>query len=428
MKTEVEQESPTRLKLVIEVEPDELKPIYEQTVKRLAREVNIPGFRKGKVPRAVLESRVGEDHIKDEFLKDALPALYMKAAGDEKIRPITFPELEVDHYHPGEPLTFTATVEVRPEVNLPEYKGIEVERPSTQPTDEEIEEQFSRLREQFGTLEPVGRNATEGDHVTIDLHAYRHDQKIDEASAEDLLYEVGSGSLVPELDKEVEGKRAGDIIKFNAVLPARFQQGGEEVSFSVIVKEVQAKRLPELDDEFAKTASEFDTLEELRSEILKRLEAIKGLEADSQVRTSVLEDLVDRANVPLPESAVEGETGSRLNHLVADLEQAGLTFDQYLEATKTTREELLNIYRQAAEKAVAADLILEAVAGAEDIDVSQKEIDEEIQNLSKRMEVEEDRLRKDLQESGRVQVLAGDILRRKALDFLVDQAKVSPSS
>lgn len=426
MKTTVEQESPTRLRLLIEVQPDELAPLYERTMKRLAGEVNIPGFRKGKVPKSVLESRVGPDTLKEEFLRDALPALYVQAASAEEVRPITLPEIDVTSYEQGAPLSFTATVEVRPEVTLPEYKGIEVERPSNKPTDEEINEQLERLRDRFGTLEPVGRNAVKGDYVTIDLQAYQHDQKIDQASAQDLVYEVGSASIVPELDTELEGKRAGDILKFNVVLPERFGDlAGKEVSFSVIVKDVQAKRLPALDDEFAKTASEFDTLDELKAEIVKRLETVKDLQAESEVRTRVLEDLVDRCDLPLPESIVQAEITSRVNRLGRELEQAGMTLDKYLEATKTNRDELLGVYREAAEKAAAADLILEAVANAEGIEVSEEEIEQEIQGLAEAMDVPVERLDKDLREADRVDVLAGDILRRKALDFLVEHAEIA---
>lgn len=426
MKTTVERESPTRLRLLIEVEPDELAPHYERTMKRLAGEVNIPGFRKGKVPRSVLETRVGTDTIKEEFLRDALPALYLQAASAEDVRPITLPELDVTSYERGEQLSFTATIEVRPEITLPEYKGIEVDRPTTEPTDEEINEQLERLRDRFGTLEPIGRNATKGDYVTIDLQGYQHDQKIDQASAQDLVYEVGSASIVPELDTELEGKRAGDILKFNSVLPQQFGDlAGKEVSFSVIVKDVQAKKLPALDDDFAKTASEFDTLDELKAEIVKRLDTVKGLQADSEMRSRILEDLVDRTDLPLPESIVDAEVAGRVNRLGRELEQAGMTLDQYLEATNMSREEILKVYREAAEKAVSADLVLEAVAKAEGIEVADEEIQQEIKGLAEAMDVEVERLDKDLRESDRVDVLAGDILRRKALDFLVEHAEVT---
>lgn len=427
MKTTIEHDGPTQRKLIIEVEPDEIAPHYDQTLRRLAKEVKIPGFRKGKVPKAVLETRVGKDAIREEFLKDALPRLYSEAASVESLQPVTYPSLEVTSFEEGGRLTFTATLEVRPEITLPEYKGIEVAKPSTKATDEEVEDQIGRIRERFGTLESIGRNGAKGDYVTIDLFAYKHDEKIDAASAEDLLYEVGSGGFVPELDTELEGKRPGDILKFNATMPASFgpPHGGEEVSFQVIVKDVQAKQLPEIDDEFAKTASEFDTLEELKTELRTRIESIKSLESDVVVRNRVLEDLVDRAEIDVPKSLVSHETEHRLARLLRELERAGVELEQYLEANSATQEDLVETYRKGAEKQVAADLLLDEIADAEGIRVEREDLDNEIASLAEQTEKEPDVLLKEMVANGTVNRLAGDILRRKALDLLVEHASIS---
>lgn len=430
MKTTVERESPTKLRLEIEVAPEELDPLYEATMKRLAGEINVPGFRKGKAPRALIESRVGEDAIRQEVLRDALPALYARAAGEESLRPVANPEIEVTDYEKGEPLRFTAVVEVRPRLSLPEYRGIEVAWPEAAPTEADVAEQLERLRERFGTLEPVARNAEEGDFVTIDLKTYRHDQQVDDASAQDLLYEIGSGSFVPELDTETVGKRTGDIYKFNAVLPDRFgsPHGGEEVTFSVLVKDVQTKRLPALDDEFAKTASEFDTLEELSTEIRSRLEIFKKAEADAEVRNKVIEDLIDRTDVPLPETMINRELERRILRLARDLERAGSTLDQYLAATSTSSEALVDSQKEAASKTVAAELVLEAVAEAEGLDVTEEDLDAEIERIAGLVDRASDKMREELEASGAILSLTGDILRRKALDYLVSQAKVDEGS
>ncbi|MGH9197850.1 MAG: trigger factor, partial [Acidimicrobiia bacterium] len=358
-------------------------------------------------------------------LREAVPVFYSRAISEEDVPAVSLPEIEVTRFEQGEPLHFTATVDVRPEVTLPEYKGIEVTRPEIAPTDEEVDDQLERLRERFGTLEPIGRNATKGDYATIDLIAYRHDQKIDDASATDLVYEVGSGAFVSELDAELDGKRTGDILKFNATLPeGTGELGGQEVAFSVVVKEVQTKRLPALDDEFAKTASEFETLDELKAEVRTRLETVMAASADSEVRSKVLEDLVERTEIEVPESMIAHETEHRLTRLLADLQRANLTLAQYLEGTGTTQEELLTRYREASEKSVAAQLVLEAVSQAEQVNVSSEEIDEEINRLSEALGRPADEVRRDLEEANQVQNLAGDILRRKTLDFLVEQAKV----
>jgi trigger factor len=425
MKTIVERESPTKVRLLVEVASDELAPFYEETVRRLGREVKVPGFRKGKVPKAVLETRMSRDAIRQEMLRDSLPKLYAEAVKGEEVRAVTLPDIEVTSFEEGTPLTFTATVEVRPEINLPQYKGIEVTRPDSAATDEEIDEQVERLRQRFGSLEPVARNAARGDYVTIDLKAYQHDVKIDEASAEDFLYEVGSAAFVPELDDELEGKRTGDILKLNAKLPESFaSHPGEEVSFSVIVKEVHAKRLPALDDDFAKTASEFDTLEELKADLRNRIEAAKKIEAGVEVRNRILEDLISRADVPLPESMVAHETQHRIERLVRDLQRAGLTLDKYLEAGQRTQEQLVAAYREVAEKSLAADLILDAVAKAEGIEAAPEEVSKEVAMIAESMEADAAKLEKDLADSGRLNAVAGDILRRKALDYLVEHANL----
>lgn len=426
MKTQIERESPTTLRLLIEVEPGELAPLYEQTLKRLGREVNVKGFRKGKVPRPVLETKLGKAAINEEVLKDALPALYARAAAEEEVKAITLPDIEVKNFQEGAPLEFTATVEVRPEISLPKYTGIEVERPSIHPTQEELDEHMERLRDRFGTLEPVGRPASERDFVTIDLNGYRHDEKIEEATAQDLLYEVGSGTIVPELDQELLGKRAGDIFKFNATLPeGPGKYGGEEISFTVIVKEVQAKRLPDLNDEFAKTASEFETLEELKEEIAKQVEVAKSVEADIEVRNLILEDLIDRSDIPIPESMISSEVQHRLTRLLNDLREAGVSVERYLQSQGATEEQLVAAYRKSAERSIAAELILEAVAAAEGIEVTDEEVSAEIEKLAQRVNGEAPVIRKQLEDSGRVARLAGDILSRKALNFLVEKAEVA---
>lgn len=427
MRTTLESEGPTKRKLIIEVEPAELAPIYEQTIKRLGEEVKVPGFRKGKVPKAVIESRLGTDAIREEFLRDALPTFYSQAARDEKLQPVTHPDLEITSYDSGGPLSFTATLEVRPEIVLPEDLTFSVERPMVSATDEEVEQQLERLRERFGTLEPVGRNAIDGDHVTIDLIATKHEEKIDAVSAEDLLYEVGSGGLVPALDEELRGKRAGDILQFNSTLPERFGPDleGQEVTFRVIVKEVQVLKLPELDDSFATTASEYDTLDELKAEVKRRIEAVKEVEADLVVRNRLVDLLLDAVDVTPPEAMVAAETESRLARLLRELERANLTLEQYLSANQATEEDLVNNHAAVARKIVAADLVLEDVARREGLKLEKEDLDAELGNLSRQTGREPKDILQELVDNGRVDALAGDILRRKALDLIFGKASIT---
>lgn len=420
MKTSLEQLGAGRCKLTIEVDPVEFAPQYESTFKRLALRVKVPGFRRGKVPRAVLESRVGREAIDEEFLHEAMATFYSKALEKCSVRALTHPDLALENFDKDLGLTFTATFDIRPVAQLPDFKTISVTRPSSAPTEEEITSQLERLRERVGTLEAVGRNATKSDFVTLSLHGYRHDEPIDDLGADDLLYEVGSASFVPELDEELEGKRAGDILKFNAVLPDE-----REVTFKGIVKEVQVKRLPDLNDELAKSCSEFDTLEELKEDLSLRISQVKSVEAALAVRSQILDELIDIAALDLPQSMLGAETEFRLARLIREVEGSGATIEQYLEASQITKEELVQRFRESSEKQVAADLILDQVAEQEKLELTKQDFDDELEGLARRAGEKPEEILKQLGKSGQVNTLAGDILRRKALDFLVEHADIT---
>jgi trigger factor len=431
MKTQVERESPTRLKLSIEAEPSEYRESYDDTLRRLAREIRVPGFRRGKVPKPVLESRLGRDTIKQEALKEALPRLFRKAADEEEVRAISLPDMKVEHFELGEPLTFTAVVEVRPEINLPEYTGIEAERPSSEVTEEEINRHFDRIRERYGTLEEVSRNIVEGDYALIDMVCYQHSNKIDEMSVNDFLYLVGSRSFAGEdLDNELLGKRTGDILKLNATLDEALGEpwGGQEVTFSVIVKSVQAKRLPPLDDEFAKTASEFDTLEELRADIVAKMEAVKRFEAETTARNAVIDALLDRVEVDIPEGMLDHEIRVRINRIRGQLERSKMTLEDYLAANRMTEATLVEEAKKSAERAIASDFVLEAIAEKEGFELSDEEIEKEVELIARRLGTTPDEAWAELVGTGRVDQLTGDILRRKALDFVVEHARLTEAA
>jgi len=426
MKTTVQRESPTKVRLLVEVEPSEIDKLTSDTVRKLSQEFKVPGFRKGKVPRQILESRLGKDTIRQRMLEESLPRLYTDAAKGESLQPVATPDIEVTDFE-GDTLTFTATVEVRPEIHLPNYKEMEIERPSPKATREEIDDRLDVLRKRFATLDPVSRNAETSDHVLIDVMTSIHDQKIDEASANDFLYEVGAGTLAPELDAELAGKRAGDILKFNTTLPQALskEHGGKEVTMAVIVKEVNAKRLPEIDDDFAKTASEFDTIEELETEIRDRIEEYKGVQADREVRNRLLDELIDLAEVPVPESLVEAEAEARMASLMREVGQHGMSLPDYLDVLKMTEGELRAAQHRAAERSIGADFLLDEIAKAEGMNVTRAELDDEVEHLAARAGKTPEELLRDVVQAGRVEALAGDILRRKVLDYLVEQATIT---
>jgi trigger factor len=289
----------------------------------------------------------------------------------------------------------------------------------------EVDEQLERLRERFTELEVVGHPARRGDYLMADIRAYIHDQEVPEVSGQDVLYEVGSQALVPELDTELEGKRKGDILKFNATLPEAFgEQAGKEVSFQVLVKEVKAKKLPPLDDDFAKTSSEFDSLDELRADIRTKLGRLKEAAVDAAVRDRALEALSAKVDTDLPERLVDRETESRVRRATQRAERQGTTLEAVLQASGVDELQFRSDARAHATRAIRADLALEAVARAEEIHVTKEDLDRVIGELAKEMGRDVKQIRRSLEETGQITSLASDIIRDRALDLIVEHADI----
>ncbi len=381
MRSTVEPVEPTKVKINVVVEPDELGPAIDRAVRRLSREVKVPGFRKGKVPRPVLEARIGRETLIAEAIEhEAVPEFYAKAVEEHGVEPLARAKVDPPDYKDGQPLEFSATVEVKPEIDLPPYRGVEVERPELEVTDEHVDAQLDQLRERFAQLEVIGRPIAKGDFAQIDLRASRHATEIPELTRTDFLYEVGSGTVVPQLDEQLEGARKGDILRFNASLPeaAGEELAGQEVTFTMLVKEAKTKVLPSLDDDFAQEASEFDTLDELQY---------------------------------------------RAKRFAQQLSLMGLPLERYLEGVETTEEQLEADLRAQAERAVKAQLVLEAVANAEGMQASEEEVSAEIRRQAERLGRDPEDVRKALG-GGRDSAIRGDILRSRALALLVENADV----
>ena len=426
MKSTVSQEGPTTVRISVEATPEEIAAGVERAFRKLANEVKVPGFRKGKVPRKVLEARLGPDQIKDATIREVVPELFRQAMSESDVSPLTLPEIDVTSYEEGGPLTFDAVVEVRPEINLPDFATISVDRPSSDVTDEEVNDQLERLRERFATLETVARPGRRGDYALIDLNGYQHDTKIDEASATDLLYEIGSGRFVAELDQELDGSRQGDILKFNATLPPTYPGdfGGKEISFQVLVKETRQKNLPALDDEFAKTASEFDTLEELKTDLRSKMGEIKRITTDADQRNKILEKVVEATGLAVPDALAKDEMSYRLARFADQLRASGISVQQYMESTGQSEEDIEGDLRAQAERNVAAQLILEEIGKREGLSASDEELAAELAEHAKALGKEPDELRSQLESSGRMGALSTDIIRRKALDLIVSKADI----
>ncbi|HKE97373.1 MAG TPA: trigger factor [Actinomycetes bacterium] len=426
MRTSVESVEPTRVKINVVVEPDELRPAIDRTVRRLASEVRVPGFRKGRVPRQVMEARLGRAAIvADAIENEAVPEFYARALAELEIRPLSRAQVDTPSYEDGGPLEFSATVEIKPDLKLPPYKGVKVEAPDAEVGDEDVDQQLERLRERVAQLEVIGRPLAPGDYAQIDVRTTRHSEEVGALTRNDLLYELGSGQVVPELDKELEGKRKGDILKLNVTLGEQAGElAGQDVTMQVLVKETKAKVLPALDDDFASEASEFDTLEELRASVREQLQALATQQAAAELETRVLSAYLDTLTVPLPETLVNDELRYRAARVSERLAMAGTTIDAYLEMTGTTMEQFQADLEAQAGRAVQVQLVLDAVVEAEGLEVTDADVDAEIRQQAQRLGHDPEEVRRVFA-GGREDVIRGDILRSKALALMVQHADTS---
>jgi trigger factor len=429
MQTTLEATDKHTVKLTIEVPPEEFGKDLDRAYRKISQQVRIPGFRKGKVPKQIIDAQIGRDAVIEEFIGDSVPEYYRQALKEHDLAPITDPDIDLQDLEEGKPFVFTAVVEVRPRLSFEEsdYAGLKVTRRPTEVMDAEVDELLERLRDRFAELEPMSRPIRAGDYAVIDLRAHVHDEEIAEATRPDYLYAVGSNEFVPQLDTELEGKRPGEILKFNAVLDERFgERAGQEVAFQVLVKDVKAKKLPDADDEFAKTASEFDTLEELKKNLREQLGQNKERAADAEVRDRVLTAMVDSVDVELPDTLIDEETEHRVKHAKERAERAGITLEDALASQGWDEQRFRSDARDHAVRAIKADLVLEAVARSADLQVSAEELGREISNLAQVLGRDPKEMADSLDRSGQVVSLAGDIIRSKALDLLVEHADVTP--
>jgi trigger factor len=429
METTVERTAEHTVKLTIEVPSDQVAKDLDKTYRAIAREVKIPGFRPGKAPRPIIDAQVGADVVLEEFVNSSVPTYFRSAVTDEDLAPIGDPEVDVEQLEPGKPFIFTATVEVRPRLELigDEYKGIKVERPATEVSDDEVDAWVERLRRQFAELEPVERAAQDGDFVTINVTATKAGAEVERLTRDDYLYAIGSGEFGERMDAELAGTKPGDIVNIDDDLPS--ERFGDELagrtSFRVLVKDVKALKLPDADDAFAKTASEFDTMDELRADLRTKIHEVKEREVQGLIRDRVLQALIDTVQVDLPDSLVEDETTHRLRHAEENAGRYGMSLDQMLEIQGWDRDRLAEDSRDHAVRAIKADLVLESIARAEDLQVTAEEIGAEIGSLAQAYDRDPKELAKQLDRTGQIVTLAGDIIRTKALDLLVEHADIT---
>src|SRR3954451_9371927 len=427
MKTAVENLGPTRVKLTVEVPFDELEPSLDAAYKKIAGQVRIKGFRPGKVPPRVLDQHVGRGAVLEEAVNEALPRLYGDAVRENNVEILGHPEIEVTQFSDGDQLVFTAEVDVRPEFELPSYEGIPVTVDDAEVTDEQVDEQLQGLRDRFSTLKGVERPAQAGDYVSIDLAATIGGEPVEDASATNLSYEVGSDSLVRGLDDAIVGLAAGETKEFETQLRSG-DHGGETAVATVTVKSVKEKEVPALDDDFAQTASEFDTIAELRADIADRMSRIGRLQQGVQARDRALEALLAKADVPVPEHVLGDEVGYRKQSLDQQLQASGMTKEAYAQLESKTVEDIDRELEEGARDAIRAQFVLDAIARKEELQVGEAELTDTIVRRAQQSGMRADEYAQQVVSSGQLGALMSEVLRGKALAHVLEHATITDAS
>jgi trigger factor len=427
VKTDVEELSPTRVRLTIEVPFEELRPNLDRAYREVARQVRVPGFRPGRVPPRVIDQRVGRGAVLEQAVNDAVPQLYGKALEENDVFALGQPNVEITRLDDGQELAFTAEVDVRPKFELPDIDGLPVTVDDADVTPDQVEEYLGALRERFASLKGADRPAADGDFVSIDLSAEVDGKPVDDAQVSGYSYEVGSGGLLQGLDEALAGMSAGETKTFPALLAGGKRQGSL-ADVTVTVESVKVKELPDLDDEFAQSASEFDTLGELRAGTRAQLESVRRAGQAGQARERAMDALLSRIDIPLPDDLIGREIDSRRDSFTERLERSGNTVDEYLQAANLTADQLDDQFAEDARRSVKAGFILDKLVAQEELGVDQAELAGYVTEQAYRMGVSPDRLAKELSDRGQVGSAVADVLRSKALTLLAERATVTDES
>jgi trigger factor len=424
VKTAVEELSPTRVRLSVEVTFEELKPSLDKAYREVSRQVRIPGFRPGRVPPRVIDMRVGRATVLTEAVNEALPEFYSKAVQEAEVFTLGQPEVEVTQLDDGKDLTFTAEVEVRPKFELPDLGELSVTVDNAVITPDDVEEYLTSLRERFASLKTAQRPAQDGDYTTIDLSASVDGEPVEDAQASGLSYQIGSGTMLEGLDEALAGMSAGESATFDSEL-AGGESAGQQANVTVTVQNVKVKELPELDDDFAQLASEFDTLGELRADTRKQLERVRRLRQATQARDRAVEALVDGIDMPLPEKFVEHEIEHARESVDNQLSQLRMTMADYLESREQTQEEFDDELLKQSQRSVKTGFVLDEVARSEDLSVNQAELSYFVADQAQRMGIGPEHLARQLSESGQIGAAVTEVLRGKAATLVVERVKVT---
>lgn len=411
--------------LTVEVDAETVDKSLDKAFKKVVKQINVPGFRKGKIPRPLFEKRFGVESLYQDALDMIVPGEYEKAIEETGIEPVDTPNIDVEQMEKGKPLIFKATVTVKPEVKLGEYKGLEVEKPDTEVTDEDVEEELKKLQERLAELVIKEDGEAEmGDTVVIDFEGFVDGEAFEGGSAENYSLELGSGNFIPGFEEQLAGVKTGDEKEIEVTFPEEYhasELAGKKATFKVKVHEIKAKHLPELDDEFAQDADdEVETLDALKEKIQKDLKESKEHAAKHAVEDAVVEKAAENAEMDIPEAMINTELNRMLQEFEQNLSAQGLNLELYYQFSGQNEEALRNQMKEDAEKRVRFNLTLEAIANAENLEVSDEEVDEELKRMSEMYGMPVDDIRRVL---GSTDGIKADLKARKAIDFLVQNSK-----
>ncbi len=424
MKSTVEQLSPTRVRINVEVPFKELKPDFDRAYKELAKQVRLPGFRPGKAPAKLLEARVGKEAILDQVINEALPSRYGQAVTESDVRPLGQPEIEVTKKEYGGELVFTAEVDVRPDFALPDLSALKISVDPIKVSDEDVETELQSLRARFGTLVGVERPVATGDFVSLDLSATIDGEDVPDASTQGLSHEVGSGQLIDGLDDAIVGLSAGESKVFTTKLAAG-PHAGKQAEVTVTVGSVKERELPEPDDEFAQLASEFDTIDELKANLSEQVSRTKRVQQAEEIRSAALEALLEGVDMPLPEAIVQAQVDNTIHNALHGLDHDDAKLAEALEKQGTTREKFDADARADAEKAIKTQLLLDALGDDLDIQVGQDDLTERLVTTSRQYGIQPQELLGYLQQQNQLPAMFADVRRGKTIAAAVEAATVS---
>lgn len=425
MKVTVENGENQQVTLTIEVEAAEVNKAVDQACKRLANRVSIPGFRKGKAPRMIVERHVGKDAVLQEAFDIVAPKALSKAFDEQKIDPVTRPSVDIETLEEGKDLVFKATVTPRPEVKLGDYKGLNVPKNEVNITDEDVEKQLKTFQDRQGKLvdAPEGAEVKDGDFTTLDFKGFVDGEAFDGGEGKDYPLQIGSNSFIPGFEDQLVGAKIGEERDVNVKFPEEYhakELADKDATFKCTIRSIKTKELPAIDDELAKKVSKFETLDELKADIRKNLEENAERTAENDQKSAAIEMATNNITVDIPAVMIDNRVTAMIQEMAMRLEQQGMKLEQYLQYAGTDIAKLREQYRETAEKNVKTDLMLEEVAKAEDIKVEAKDLDEEVAAMAAAYGATPQQVQKIIKEQGRIGDLAASVLRKKTAQFIID--------